>query len=72
MTDEEVGELWDIYRKFGIEWPRSDGGEVVRLIRKLVEERAGIYIEAHGCNDCGEHIGEALDDFGIDPATWKE
>jgi len=80
MTDKEVGELWAIYRKFGTDWPRSDGGEIIQLILKLVEERAdniGHYDAERGLerdfdslpkNEYGEvqYDQLALEDFGID------
>lgn len=81
MTDHEVGELWCIYRKFGTAWPRSDGGEVLRLICKLIEERAKISL-ASICGYCAETgdtqrasetaIPNACRDFGIDPTEYEK
>ena len=70
MKDCEVGELWRKHRgKIGLEHHH-----VVKVIRKLVEERAShIY---HGHNRYSWSMGQcrecALRDFGIEPATWKE
>jgi len=70
MRDREVGELWRKGISSHVHRPCLQ--ERNALIRKLVEERTGLYAEAHLCNNQAEcqHTNEALDDFGIDPATW--
>jgi len=72
MNDKEVGELW---RRIKLDCPTLDGcpihGEIIALIRKLVEERQAM----HETNPChcpgGVSLKHVLDDFGIDPATWE-
>jgi hypothetical protein len=72
MTDKEVGELWQSALRYPAVYPY-----VQALIRKLVEERAaGIFWSKSVVNpkfsnlpDCQR---QALRDFGIDPATYKE
>jgi len=77
--DKEVGELWRRTQDH-LTWPEPLAIEhdVIALIRKLVEERAGL---EHLVNipegefpiadwSRARRIEKALADFGIDPATW--
>mgnify|MGYP001605110957 CR=1 FL=1 len=70
MTDEEVGELWT--RLLG-DCVRLDAcynhGDMFRLICKLVDERSRVYSNYDRYK--AKHVPQALQDFGIDPATWK-
>jgi len=76
MDDKKVGEIWTetlyrpaaAYGEFSVEAVRG-------LIRKLVDDRATIHwhhrarTSPTGTNP-HEALELALDNFGIDPATW--
>jgi len=67
MTDKAVGKLW---RKINETCSALDTclnhGDLVAVIRKLVEERTkAFYLESDDAEI------EALREFGIDPATWR-
>ena len=80
MTDKDVGEYWvDVWRDIdpvGEHGGCRDG--VIKLIRKLVEERARnnavLYYQVHGpdADAIKSCIKSALRDFGIPPESWKE
>jgi hypothetical protein len=67
LTDKEVGELWA-----KAQVPALESSLVIKLIRKLVEERAwgkkGRKIFTPHQQDV--FLNDALRDFGIDPATF--
>ena len=71
MEDKEVGELWtDIWQDEDPVGPHGgcrDG--VIKLIRKLVEERGKVRAIAE---HRGVGVKYALNDFGIDPASWSK
>jgi predicted DNA-binding ribbon-helix-helix protein len=63
MTDKEVGELWALAQA-----PALESSYVVKLIRKLVEERANFIQFTSASNlSC---LNRALREFGIDPESW--
>jgi len=75
MTDKEVGELW-LWVKAkepdpcDVHYLLPEEGEA--LIQKLVRERQAMH-ETNPCHcPSGDSLKHVLDDFGIDPATWKE
>lgn len=75
MTDKEVGEMW---RKHQAQLPYSfSSGEVLSVIRKLVEERAkiiardAIMLRGEREPDLQRSVDAALRYFGIDPKEWK-
>lgn len=72
MEDREVGEVWrehlfntDFYEEHLAE-------QIIRLIRKLVEERAMRWQSEQGIAGGTAGLYKALRDFGIPPETWKE
>jgi len=77
MTDKEVGELWQAIQDEPNYYHRTEA----RLIRKLVEERYELYIQLwkeaykdYSPYEKGQELAlaDALQSFGIDPASWKE
>jgi len=57
LNDKDVGEIWKSLNQGCLNGESCvSHGNTFALIRKLVEERGPT----------------ALDDFGIDPQTWKE
>ena len=82
MEDKEVGELWRHWQEF--HGSSSAAGDVCKLIRKLVDERAKVLgwedREGYGhratripLDQWGmpDFILAALEDFSIDPETFK-
>ena len=67
MTDKEVGEWWKLCGHEDITHDTMNDNlfTIKCLIRKLVEERENSF---EGDYDALDH---ALDDFGIDPETFK-
>jgi len=72
MNDKEVGELW---------LSAKPGDHIFALIRKLVDERYELYIQLwkeaykdYSPYEKGQELAlaDALQSFGIDPASWKE
>jgi hypothetical protein len=77
MKDKDVGALWRRWHRY----PGTfTGREVLPLVRKLVAERAEVitrelwevndYTEGSLPARIKENIPKALEEFGIDPATW--
>ena len=66
MTDEEVGNLWRLYRDSML------GEEVIcPLIRKLVETQEEVYhLDLSACYPLSPSEA-ALEKFDIDPETWE-
>ncbi len=80
MDDKEVGKLWQEACNQGGNNP-VHFWRVKDLIRKLVEERCELYgqLWKEGYKDYhpfeqGQELAlaDALQSFGIDPASWKE
>jgi len=79
LSDNEVGNLWFFYNEYN---PSEEKGKQIRaLIRKLVEERYELYIQLwkeaykdYSPYEKGQELAlaDALQSFGIDPASWKE
>jgi hypothetical protein len=73
MEDREIGELWARFMR----QPAPYAVEIA-LIRKLVNERAAHYVDNpdfYSRHDDGVFEiahAEALREYNIDPATWKE
>jgi hypothetical protein len=70
MTDKEVGELWALAQA-----PALESSYVVKLIRKLVEERARVIYISPGEDAYHEKrmsLERALSDFGIHPESWRK
>jgi hypothetical protein len=70
LSDKEVGELWERFCNSQYEHALEKG-----LIRKLVEERtryhwAGSWEPNTRTTEKARAI--ALEDFGIDPASWEK
>ena len=71
MADNEIGELWrNILGDCNKLDECQNHGNEVRLIRKLVEERARVYSGYDRYKD--EWIPDALRAFGITPEEWRE
>lgn len=76
IEDKRVGELWQCASADGC--GNFSKGEIQRLIRKLVDQRAVILaMKMYGTKniaqaDVDAHIPDAAREFGIDPATWSE
>ena len=70
MTDKEVGKLWTRLLGDCVKLDECDNhGDMFRLIRKLVDERSRVYSNYDRYKS--KHVPQALQDFRIDPATWK-
>ena len=73
MDDKEVGDCWkEILTRCGQLDGCPNHGETIALIRKLVEERIRRYTEGICRHRANLHRDQALYEFGIDLAEWKE
>jgi hypothetical protein len=73
MTDEEVGELWQLVLQDGENDRYIMAYGTAALIRKLVEERADKMAEvSYNSGNGWQYIKDALADFGIDASTWPK
>lgn len=70
MTDKEVGELWRYLSNKPVHTVHPS--TVIRLIRKLVDDRAAYVWACSGFRDSRPSSEKAaLVAFGIDPDLWR-
>ena len=70
IDDKEVGKIWKVVREtkaYPVVYEVA-----IPLIRKLVAERAALIAAKLEVPMTRMDIKEAINEFGIDPADWKD